>query len=404
MQAALIAKTRLHQPIGNFRGIMYLVQMKEKDALFNEFEALSKADWLQKVEQDLKGKALNSLSWQLNDRIAIAPLTHREDQLEAPSPILEGRTQNAWHIGEEVNLAGLDEQAANQIVLKALAGGADTLQLVFPATQQLSIIQFDQLFKEVHLNMISCHFLFAHPLEEVETFFTDLANYLTAIDQSPTELSGSFGWIASYYAHLEASSITKLLSKTVTQLPGLVIRLDGTEYCWGTAEVVAELAQCLKSCHEIIASSHPYTVRKLHLGICIGTDYLVEIAKIRALKLLWANVIKAYDNLASPALMIEAQFTPSSLGEDVHSNMIQAATYALSAVIGGAHTLYVTPADSIEGQQPSDFTRRIARNVQHLLKQESYMDRVIDPAAGSYYIEGLTKKLADEAWKVFAKL
>ncbi len=84
--------------------------------------------------------------------------------------------------------------------------------------------------------------------------------------------------------------------------------------------------------------------------------------------------------------------------------MIRAATQALSAVIGGADRLYVLPSNAALGEESSAFSRRIARNVQHLLQLESHTDKVIDPAAGSYYIEKLTDKLTEQAWAKFQEI
>ena len=128
----------------------------------------------------------------------------------------------------------------------------------------------------------------------------------------------------------------------------------------------------------------------------IGSSYFVEIAKLRAFKLLWGNVLTAYN--AVPTLpRLFATTSPLKANDDVNIHKIQATTQAMSAVMAGIETLTVAPSE------PNDFGRRIARNVQHLLSLESYLDRVADPAAGSYYIEKLTEQLAEAAWAEFQK-
>ena len=140
------------------------------------------------------------------------------------------------------------------------------------------------------------------------------------------------------------------------------------------------------------------TPSNIQFSIAIGKSYFVEIAKIRALKILWANVLKAYGwEATSPS--IEAHLSPSCQSDNPYQNMIAATTQAMSAVLGGVDRLTILPANAAT-EKADDFTRRIARNVQHLLKMEAYFDRVIDPAAGSYYIEQLTEQLAKQAWKV----
>ena len=113
--------------------------------------------------------------------------------------------------------------------------------------------------------------------------------------------------------------------------------------------------------------------------------------------------MKAHElkNIEIPA--IEAHFSNTDFVTDPNTNMIRATTQAMSVVLGGVNRLTVLPSDAIEGE-PTDFSRRIARNVQHLLTMESFMDRVVDPAKGSYYIEKLTEKIAEAAWSEFQRI
>ena len=145
--------------------------------------------------------------------------------------------------------------------------------------------------------------------------------------------------------------------------------------------------------------------RSLQFSVPVGKSYFLEIAKIRALKLLWINVLKSWNTTVSYPI-VSAHFQPRAYTDDLYTNMIRASTMAMSAVIGGADRLSVRPYDAGRealAQYPAGFGRRIARNVQHLLKMESAFDELSDPAAGSYYIEKLTENLAEKAWEVFSK-
>jgi len=138
----------------------------------------------------------------------------------------------------------------------------------------------------------------------------------------------------------------------------------------------------------------------LQFSIALGKSYFLEIARIRAFKLLWLNVLKAWGApLDYPA--VEAHFQPEAYSDELHTNMIRATTMAMSAVLGGADRLTVLPYDAGREAQATysqSFSRRIARNVQHLLKMESFFHEIPDAAAGSYYIEKLTQQLAEKAW------
>ena len=169
------------------------------------------------------------------------------------------------------------------------------------------------------------------------------------------------------------------------------------------------MAQAIAKCCEYLAVLNekgipPKTTNNyLQFSVPVGKSYFIEIAKIRALKVLWANILEAFgvENARIPE--IEAHLSPSAFGDHANTNMIRATSQAMSAVLGGVNRLTVLPSDA-NITESTDFSRRIARNVQHLLTMESFLDRVIDPAKGSYYIETLTEKIAEYAWSDFQKM
>jgi methylmalonyl-CoA mutase len=142
-------------------------------------------------------------------------------------------------------------------------------------------------------------------------------------------------------------------------------------------------------------------VNTIQFSITIGTKFFIDIAKIRTLKILWGNILSAYGvepNL--PFIVADTHNVPNAINP--HTPKIQAATQAMAATIGGINLLTVTPSDAFSGAmdgESSDFNRRIARNVQHLLQAESGFTHVIDPAAGSYFVETLTQQFCEAIWK-----
>lgn len=136
----------------------------------------------------------------------------------------------------------------------------------------------------------------------------------------------------------------------------------------------------------------------------LGDHYFLNIAKIRALKLLWHQVLSAWNLKLALSPFIEAHLTQASQSQDADYNKIKATAQAMSAIIGGANRLFIHPSDAFMNENGTLFSQRIALNVQHLMQQESYLDRVIDPAAGSYFIENLTETLAQKAWASFQQL
>ncbi|MBK7869743.1 MAG: hypothetical protein IPJ74_03185 [Saprospiraceae bacterium] len=188
-----------------------------------------------------------------------------------------------------------------------------------------------------------------------------------------------------------------------------IVEVDARRLHSGVERTSQELAYTIAKGSEYLAQLAERGVnlgianQQMQFAVAISTSYFVEIAKIRALKILWLNVLEAYG--ATPQFpFIEVHFAPESQDNNPNTNMIRAATQALSAVVGGADRLYILPANAALGESSTSFTRRIARNVQHLLQMESHTDKVSDAGAGSYYIEKLTNILAEKAWAKFQEI
>ena len=142
----------------------------------------------------------------------------------------------------------------------------------------------------------------------------------------------------------------------------------------------------------------------IQFALTVGDSYFINIAKLRAFKLLWQQVLQAWDSSLTDLPTIEIHLGLKSQTAEANYNKIKATTQAMSAVVGGVQRLYIYPSDISPQDNGSDFARRIAWTIQHLMQLESYMDRVKDPAAGSYYIESLTNRLAEDAWEEFRKM
>jgi methylmalonyl-CoA mutase len=143
---------------------------------------------------------------------------------------------------------------------------------------------------------------------------------------------------------------------------------------------------------------------KFNMGV--SENYFMEIAKFRAARLLWAQIVKQYEPKNDDACKMIVNATTSFYNQtlfDSYVNLLRSQTEAMSAALGSVHSMVVTPFDA-PYEEATDFSERIARNQQLLIKEESHFDRIVDPSAGSYYIEHLTDALATEAWKIFLKV
>ena len=349
------------------------------------------ADWLQQIEKDLKGRPWTDLQWHLGDDIVVNPFYHPDQYFPQRLPLLAGQAKAPWAIGESLVVGEL--QLGNQEILAALEGGAEALELQL--SSPMGIEDWAVLLENVQLEYIVLNLVLSDVYQEPSAFLEGLQRYFIKQGFELEKLRGSidFGQTGVSIAALQKN------------LPGFKLGLvNGLALHQGHAASVQELAGLLQAGEAYLAAASSTELdtvaQSILFRVAVGKSYFVEIAKLRALHILWFNVLKAYA-VQKLGLSIAAYFAPDSQDENANTNMIRAATQAMSAIIGGAQELFVLPSNVGAGESPTPFTRRIARNVQHLLRQESYLDKVQDPAAGSFYVEKLTEELAEKAWGIF---
>ena len=377
--------------------------MTEQDHLFSEFSPITKAEWLAKVEKDLKGKPLEELNWHLEEKITLAPFYHPEDMERPPAPRQGQRQDNNWEVGEYIEVGAV--KTANAEVLEGLQGGVEAP--LFHLQRPLSAQQMETLLEGVELSFISTNFgenytdkvpweAFRHFVALVEKRGVDTQAIRGSIDFDPL-----LDW-----SNPPIDKLAELIRYCQNSMPLFrPFQVNAHRFHSGPDDSSVELAYTIAKGSEYLArlAAHGLSAETVNthmqFSIAISKSYFVEIAKLRALRLLWANVMKAYGKPQAPFLVVH--FAKETQDEDPNMNMIRASTQAMSAVIGGADRLYVLPSNHARQEPSTAFSRRIARNVQHLLKMESHLHRVIDPGAGSYYIEKLSEKLAEQAWEQF---
>lgn len=381
--------------------------MSNSSNLFEEFPPVSKSEWLAKIEKDLKGKPLADLQFHLEEDITLEPFYHPDDFSEAFAPLGSSQSSATWQIGEYIDVQ--EVKPANTQALEALQGGANAL--LFELHHELSADELAALLEGIQLEYISINFGQYFPGKRPALLLERFYNLLKITEKNPAAIHGSIDFDAILdWAEPPFGELAEVVLFCNQEMPHFrVIEVDARRLHSGVERTSNELALTIAKGSEYLAQLSEFDIsaevanQHLQFSIAISTSYFVEIAKIRALKLLWANVLKAYK---APIEMpfIEVHFAPESQDNNPNTNMIRAATQTLSAVVGGANRIYVLPSNAALGKSATSFTRRIARNVQHLLQLESHTDKVIDPAAGSFYIEKLTDKLTEQAWTKFQQI
>jgi methylmalonyl-CoA mutase len=190
-----------------------------------------------------------------------------------------------------------------------------------------------------------------------------------------------------------------------------VIEVHGSLIQNASTDLVEELAFSMAMASDYMAilaekGMDPFTAQEaLLLYLASGPNYFLEIAKLRAARILWSKIAEAYGVAATQTHIrihsVSSQWNMTLY--DPHVNMLRGTTEAMSSVLGGADLVNVLPFDYPNGKG-NEFSDRIARNVQIILREEAYLDRVADPSSGSYYLESLTDKLSEKAWEMFCEV
>lgn len=362
--------------------------------MFNSFQRISKSDWLQKIEKDLRGKSISDLDFETGG-LKLSPFFHK-DQTGLPAPISQSRQ---WEIGEDIRVE-VDFNRSNKLLLNALEQGVHAPRLIIE--KKISYSQLAILLDQVELTMISIQFCIINtdvPPDDL------LAHFMKYVAKSEIDWSTIHGGLEMPFLNTHQIADLEQLKKMIPRNSGnFKLFTIGKPSFYKEEDAIHELVELISQGESILNNlgqggiSHEVLNGLIQFNVNIGKDYFLQIAKIRALKLLWANVLKAYE-VTGELPPISVQFAQESQTTDANTNKIAATTMAMSAVLGGADRLIIPP--SSKEKTNLKFSNRIARNIQHLLKMESYLDDVVDPVSGSYFMEDLTSQLSEKAWQEF---
>ncbi|MCR5715067.1 MAG: methylmalonyl-CoA mutase subunit beta [Bacteroidales bacterium] len=397
--------------------------MSEKK-LFAEFPPVSTAQWEEVITRDLKGADYEKrLVWRTSEGFNVRPY-YRSADLEnlqylhvmpGDFPFVRGGKvqRNAWEICQEFDVEC--ESETNAKAVEAVEGGVTALAFNFSKKGQKREIKMQGLLKDIDLGQV------AVTLDGGVNDPDMLRSLLAVADEKKVrevraavrfDPLGSLACRGHYYGQSEfpLDTLKQLLSDSADCPRVRVIGVDAAQFQDAGATLVQEMGIALSMGAEYLTRltdagcDAARTAGKMVFRFAVGPVYFMEIAKIRAARMLWAHLVRAYAPDADVCMYIHAR--TASLNATVYDpyvNLLRSATESMSAVIGGADMLSVLPFDQAY-KQPDDFSLRLARNQQVILKEESNFDKVVDPSAGSYYIESLTASMADEAWKIFLQI
>ena len=361
------------------------------DKLFLDFKSSTAQDWKNQIVKDLKGADFEKLIWHNanNNNFNVNPFYTSEDiQIKNKSLF----TNTDWDVCEQITVT--NEQQANARALKALEGGASGLSFYI-----LKKIDTKVLLKGISLEHIYTQFFISNDALHV---LDDLKNEYGKINPHDGKLKCFINidpiCLFAFYGEWHADEV-----KDISILKQLVhIPVNVSLYQETGANTITELACGLAHTNEYcnyLADQKALKDKSLHFTFSIGSDFFTEIAKLRAFRKLVALLQEQYQTNFN--VHIHAQTSQQNKSNlDAYTNMLRSTTEGMSAVIGGCDSLCVLPYNETFGDA-SEFSSRISRNQQFVFKEESYLNKVADMAAGSYYIETLTDEIAAKAWEEF---
>ena len=395
--------------------------MAEK--LFTEFPEVSTQEWEEVIIKDLKGADYDKkLVWRTLEGFNVRPY-YRAENLKnlkhiayAPEqyPFVRGtKTHNNWKIRQD--FCANDAADANKKALAALMKGVDSIGFKIDERENVLKSDLDNLLNNICLRAVDVNFTGACcNSSDIVELFAEKAKTLP-----PNEIYGSVDYspltrltLCGNFCNSEEKDFELLKASIVAAKPlphFRTVGVNGAIFHNSGSTIVQELAFALAMGNEYLAKlsdmslTADETAQKIKFTFAVSSNYFMEIAKFRAARMLWASIVKAYEGTTENAQKMQIHAVTSAWLQTVYDpyvNMLRGTTEAMSAAIAGVDSLEVLPFNKAF-EKPAEFSNRIARNVQIILKEESYFDKVVDPAAGSYYVEELTQLIAAEAWKLF---
>ena len=410
-----------------------MAELKEK--LFSEFAPVSTEQWMAKITADLKGAPFEKkLVWKTGEGFNVNPFYRAEDieglntttSLPGQFPYVRGtKKDNDWKVRQNIEVTCC--KGANEKALDLLNKGVTSLGFVIQA-EDVNAENIATLLNGIYPECVELNFKTCH--RKAEKLINILADYLKAQNADLTKCYGSVNydpfkrmlvkgktndnWVADAVAVFNAGKalpryrVLAVNAFYFNNAGSYITQELGYALAWGN-EILAKLTE---------AGCRPDEVaKKIKFNFGISSNYFMEIAKFRAARWLWAEIVAAYepqcqhddcnnnkpDGLCRCAAKMQMHAQTSEWNMtvyDAHVNLLRTQTESMSAALAGVDSITVRPFDKIY-KTPDDISERIARNQQLLLKEECHLDKVVDPSAGSYYLETLTVSVADVAWKLF---
>ena len=392
---------------------------EKKEPLFDQFPATSYQEWRTKVEADLKGADFDKkLVWRTNEGFNLQPVYRLEDieglettnSLPGEYPYVRGtRNNNDWLTRQEI--VADSAAKANEIARDVLTKGVTSLgfKLAEPTKEEITVLLEGIDLCKIEININCCQRKAKAAVENLVAYikekgaekcfrgsvnFNPLRRAFRHGGEIPADFVETAKAMIELAADVPALRVLAVNSVMLSDSGSYIAQELGYALAWG-ADWLTALTDAGLTVDQVA------TRIKFNMGV--SSNFFMELSKFRAARMLWAQIVKQYNPECECACKMALHAVTSRFNQtiyDAHVNLLRSQTESMSAALAGVDSITTTPFD-VPYQTPDAFSERIARNQQFLLKEESHLDKVVDPAGGSYYVETLTVSIAREAWKLF---
>ncbi len=361
-----------------------------KPSLFSEFDPISSKQWKQKIQFELKGEDYNdTLIWNSPENIKVKPFYNQDD---LPENLPLNTNSNGFKICQ--NIFVFDLEKSIERALNSIERGADSIIFTIE-NEEIDIAKLLEKLPlatcEIYFNL---NFISVNYVSKIET----IAKSKNARIYFNLDPIGQLAKEGNWFKTQEKDNFETLNSISKQVSNSSIVSINSSLYQNAGANKVQELAYSLAHANEYL-NRISIINQPIVFKISVGTNYFFEIAKLRAYRILFNSIAKEYH----PNLKCHLVVTPTRRNKSIYDyniNMLRTTTECMSAIIGGADAIANLPYDALY-HKDNEFGDRIARNQLLILKNESYFDKVNNPADGTYYIESLTHQLAEKALILF---
>ncbi len=371
-----------------------------KDALFEEFDSFTAKAWKQQIQFDLKGADYNkTLVYESDEGISVKPFYHTDDLKGKNIAKIEQVTN--WCIGQKI-YAG-DARKANEKALDVLARGANSLLLVLPTPD----IQIEVLLRHIDLAKTPIYFEMQFLSSEYIKQITDYIGNKRASIYLNIDIIGNLARTGNWFRNMDKDFeiLTKILNENLNSSVINMLGIDVSLYQNAGANQVQQLAYAMAHVNEYLnftKSDDIKSLKNIVFKLAVGSNYFFEIAKLRALRILWNTLASKY-GIHTNCLIVATPTQRNKTVYDYHVNLLRTTTECMSAILGGANVVCNSVYDGIF-HKDNQFAERIARNQLLIIRDESFFKQVSNPSDGSYYIESLTEQMAEKALTLFKNI